>query len=150
MFKLFGILVVLFLLTAGVPYQSSFPSTIGQHRILGYIAAADFTSTIDQQIPIDPRVTKYVVTAIYFTGCSGNISATGAIWTGPGRTGLAIITNQAYTATMSVSSFVSAPLTTVVTQNTSSLTKVYFNLSVGNSVPRTCDIFIDGIDLTPF
>lgn len=143
--------LALLLLCAAVPFQNGgYPLTAGQHRVLGYIRDLNVQSTADQAIPIDPRVTRFLVTGVYLGNCSATLAVTAGMFEGPARTGQAVIPSQAYAVTASGTTVASAPLAAGAATHVFTASSLFLNISIANAVPGTCDLFVDGIDLSYF
>lgn len=122
----------------------------GRIRRIGRITGANFNTTADQAIAITSTVTKYLITAIYVTNCSANLTtAAGGFYPTTAKGGTAIVANtQIYTALTAATVLLPTTLAagTLVTSLTAGT--IYLSLTLGQGGAATCDVYVFGADLT--
>lgn len=126
------------------------PTVPGMLRRLGRITGANFNTTADQPITIVSTVTKYLITAIYVTNCSANLTtAAGGFYPTTAKGGTAIVANtQIYTSL--TASTILLPTTLAAGTLVTALTAgtIYLSLTLGQGGAATCDVYVFGADLT--
>lgn len=140
----------------GGPYSIACPSAdiqwvgTGGNKRLGELRGANMNVTTDQLIPISSQITAFQISSITVTNCSESMTTVqGGFYPAASKGGTAIVaSSQAYSAatgpTIIVNPTISAtPLATRYAQS-----QIYFSLTTPQGTTGTCDIYIDGKDLT--
>lgn len=112
--------------------------------LLGVLRSADMNSTADQPIVLGPK--NYIIRRVIITGASEVLNvATGGIYTGPGKTGTALVpAAQTYSALTSPSKFIDTGQHLSTTTDTIVSGLLYFSLTSPQGGPANADIYIYG------
>jgi hypothetical protein len=138
-----GLLAALFL--GGVANaQPVLQPTVGVGQC-GLLRGANLNTTADQPIPISATNTNYRVNAIYVTNASAAVTtAAGGVYTGAGKTGLAIVAaGQAYAGltTTTVNTAGNLISLTIVNGNINP-TSLFLSLTTAEGTAKTADVFV--------
>jgi hypothetical protein len=135
-------------LSAGTMASARLPSGLSQ--VLGSLRGANMNTTADQAIAIRSAITKFTVSGIMVTNCTGSLTlAVGGFYPTTAKGGTALVANtQAYSALSGTS--ILLPTTLVATTLTTAYTvsNIYLSLTTAAGSAATCDSYILGTDLT--
>lgn len=117
--------------------------------MLGLLRIADLNSTVDQPIIISAK--KYVIRRIVVTGANAAVTtATGGLYTGPGKTGTAIVpAAQTYSALSTSSKFVVVSLHASVSDTVFTGGTLYLSLTTPEGVSVSASVYIYGDSVEP-
>jgi hypothetical protein len=111
--------------------------------------AVDMNTTTDQPVSIGPK--NYIIRRVIVTNASVPLTtAVGGIYTGPGKTGTAIVpASQAYSALTSSTKFLDTGQHISTITDTFVTDPLYFSLTTPQGVAATVDIYIYGDSVEP-
>lgn len=122
----------------------------GKRKIIAYATAVDLSTTGDKAtMPVAPQVAKYLVTGVILTNC-GTSMTTGfaGLFSASGGGGTALAANQALSA-LTGTTTQALQLTMAAAAGTTAITSANLFLRVGTAqAGATCDVSVEGIDLT--
>lgn len=122
----------------------------GIQQVLGSLRGANFNTTADQAIAINANVTAFQITGIVVTNCTANLTlAAGGFYPAASKAGTPIVAaTQVYSALTSASVLLGVTIagTPLVTRYT--LSQVFLSLTTAQSTAATCDVYVNGLDLT--
>jgi hypothetical protein len=124
---------------------------IGRHSgVLASLRGANFNITTDQAIPIPPQITAFIIERIVVTNCSANLTlAAGGIYPTTSKGGTAIVAAaQVYTALTAATLKLDLTLSATATSTRYTLSNIYLALTVAQGGAATCDLYIEGLDLS--
>lgn len=124
----------------------------GQVALIGTLIGANFNTTADQAIAINPAVTKFRVSEIDVTGCSTSLTlAAGGFYSAASKGGTAIVAAAQVYSALTGSTLVANPTVSATGGGTAwTLSTIYFALTTAQGGAATCNIAIYGVDLTGF
>lgn len=145
--------------------QDGGPVTAAQ-KVLAAFFNANFNTTSDQPLLVNPAITAFQLTGIVVTNASISLSAAvGGFYTAAAKGGSQIVANtQVYSSLTTANLLLQATLTAFANtarfssnnlsllpniNNLQSLA-VYLALTTPQSAPATADVYLIGMDLTPF
>lgn len=120
----------------------------GGTSILAKLAGANLNSTSDQ--PIIGLPTKYMITDVVITNCSGSASvAAGGIYTGVAKSGSQVVySGQKYASLTTPASLLKAAFAVGALETAYTAATLYLSLTTAQGAAMTSDIYIIGIALT--
>ncbi len=122
----------------------------GLSQVIGSLRGANFNTTADQAIAIRSGITKFSVSGITVTNCTGSLTlAVGGFYPTTSKGGTALVANtQVYSALSGAT--ILLPTTLVATTLTTAYTvsNIYLSLTTAAGSAATCDAYIIGTDLT--
>lgn len=112
--------------------------------LISVLRAADMNTTADQVINLSPK--RYIVRRVIITNASTSLTtAVGGIYTGTGKTGVALVpAGQSYAALTGSNKFIDATLHASTSTDHYVVTTLYLSLTTPQGVPATADIYIYG------
>ena len=118
--------------------------------IIGSLRGANFSTTADQSIVIPSTIVAFSVQAIIVTNCSASMGGTvGGIYPQSGKGGSPLVAaNQGYGALFNQVALYSVPITSAGTTTRYTLSNLFLSLTTPYGHPATCDVYVNGIDLT--
>lgn len=129
-------------------------SPLGITTVLGSLLGADFNSTLDQAITIDPNVVAFQLFRIYVTRASTSLTtAAGGFYPQVSKGGTAIVAaSQTYsTATTAAvivnTTFAGTAITTRFTRSNLPDWKIYLSLTTSQGAAASADVYIVGTPL---
>lgn len=129
-------------------------SPLGLTTVIGQLLDADFSSTLDQAITLDPNVLAFQIAAIYVTRASVSLgTAVGGFYPAANKAGTAIVSaGQVYSSLTSAATLLSCTLaggaaTTRYTRSNLTAWTIYFSLTTPQAAAATADIYILGTPL---
>ncbi len=126
-------------------------SIANMQRVLGSLRGANMNTTADQVIAIAAGVSKYLVTAVYVTNCSTNLTlAVGGVYSAASKGGTAVVANTQLYSGLTGTSTQLLPLTIAAAGLIVALTgaNMYLSLTTAQGGAATADVYIVGVDLT--
>lgn len=122
----------------------------GESGILSVLLSANMNTTADQAIVIPAQITKWVPAAIRLTNCSGTPSlAVGGFYSAASKGGITLVANtQTYTTLTSATVLQSATLTAAASTTAMTVLTIYFSLTTAQGSALTCDVYLQGVDLS--
>lgn len=123
---------------------------VGQTSIIGYLKSANMNITTDNIIPINvASAAKYTVSSILVTNASTNLTtAAGGVYPAASKGGTPLVAAvQVYTALTTATSLLSLTLAAAATNQTYTAANLFLNLTSGQGVAATADIYVFGIPL---
>ena len=127
---------------------------VGAQERIGFLSAANFNTTSDQQINIGtkggsnaPRVS---IRRITVQNCTASLTlAVGGFYTGAGKSGTTLVANtQVYSALTGSGKFLDVALASIVLTDVISTNTIFFALTTAQGSAVTCDIAVFGDVLT--
>lgn len=122
----------------------------GLSQVLGSLRGANFNTTADQAIAIRSAITKFAVSGITVTNCTGTMTlAVGGFYPTTSKGGTALVAaGQAYSALSGITILLPATLAATTLTTAYTVTNIYLSLTVATGSAATCDVYIIGTDLT--
>jgi hypothetical protein len=122
----------------------------GRHGLIASLRSANFNSTADQAIAIPSNITSFAITDIIVTNCSTSLTlAAGGFYPTTSKGGTPIVAaTQVYSALTASTILLKATVaaTPLITRYT--VSNVYLSLTTAQGSAATCDVFLEGFDLT--
>lgn len=124
----------------------------GQVGLIGTLLGANFNTTADQTIAINPAVTKFRISEIDVTNCSTSLTlAVGGFYATTAKGGTPIVAAaQVYSALTGATLVLNPTLAAAGSGTAYTLATMYLSLTTGQGGAATCNIAIYGVDLTGF
>lgn len=143
--KLFSVLLVIAALC--VPAQAQH---IGRFSGIASLRGANFNVTTDQAIAVPPQVTAFIIERIVVTNCSANLTlAVGGFYPAASKAGTPIVAaTQVYTALTAATLKVDLTLSATATSTRYTLSTIFLALTTAQGGAATCDVYIEGLDLS--
>jgi hypothetical protein len=122
-------------------------------RVNGVIATlrgANMNTTADQAMAVPAQITAFTIERIVVTNCTANLTlAVGGIYPTTSKGGTAIVANtQVYTALTAATIRLDLTLSATAATTRYTLANVYFALTAAQGSAATCDIYVEGLDLS--
>lgn len=129
-------------------YPAGIPPNLSQ--VLGSLRSANMNSTADQAIPIRAAITKFTVSTILVTNCTGTLTiAAGGIYPAASKGGTPLVAAaQAYSALTTSAIILPTTLAGTVATTAYTVSSLFLSLTTGAGSAAVCDFFVIGTDLT--
>lgn len=139
----------------GMPAVNSNPafSTFigaGRQGVIASFRGANFNTVADQAIAIPAAITAFRITAIVVTNCSASLTlAAGGFYPAASKAGTPIVAaTQLYSALTASTLILLTTLSATATTTRYTVSNIYFALTTAQGGAATCDIYVEGVDLT--
>lgn len=122
----------------------------GMQRVLGSLRGANFNSVADQAITIASGITAFQVTSIVATNCSTSLTtAVGGFYPTTAKGGTPIVAAiQAYSALTGAAVLLPTTVAATPLVTRYAISTVYLSLTIAQGGAATCDVYVNGLDLT--
>jgi hypothetical protein len=123
---------------------------VGVDRVMCSIRSANFNTTADQACALPASVTAWTPIGIKVTNCSTSLTlAVGGIYPATSKGGTALVAaTQIYSALTGATVVLNLTMAANIATTRYTVSTVYLALTTAQGGAATCDLYVEGLDLT--